>query len=103
MLMTNTSSLGSTVGGIAVTDCCGCFLGAIAVKIESTFSRGVMLTAMRPSISSSPRVHLMISSVQGDRRAIQLPSLPCRPDDRTSHAKVEYRVNTLSDLVAYSV
>ncbi|KAG2787744.1 hypothetical protein PC129_g21356 [Phytophthora cactorum] len=47
----------------------GGFLGAIAVKIESTFSRGVMLAAMVPGVLALPRLPLTISSVPGDRRA----------------------------------
>ena len=93
-LTTNRHSSVPTVGGSIVTNCLGFFCGAIAINTSSTSSRGVMLAARAPSISSSPLVHLWTSSVQFDSNAAHLPSLPLRPDDWTSQAKVEYRVST---------
>ena len=80
-LTTSKSSSFSTVGGGILIVCLGCFRGAIAINTSSRSSRGVMLAARVPSISSSPFSHFVISRFQVDSNAAHLPNLPLRPDD----------------------
>ena len=75
--------------------CLGCFLGEIAINTSSTSSRGVILAASMPSISSSPFSDRLIYNVQFDSKAAHLPNLPLRPEDCSNRASVEYRVSTV--------
>ena len=97
-LATIRGSPSSTVGGGMVILCRQSFRGAIAINISSISSRGVMLAANVPKISSSPFSHFLTSIVQLDSRAAQRPNLPLSPRDRISHANVEYRVSTVNSL-----
>ena len=67
----------------------GCYLGAIAINMSFTALRGVMLVESVPNISSSPFSRFWIYSVQFDKNAAHLLSLPLRPEDCTSQANVK--------------
>ena len=80
-LATSRFSFTPTVGGGMLIVCLGCFLGVIAINTSSTSSRGVILAASMPSISSSPFSDRLISNVQFDSKAAHLPNVPLRPED----------------------
>lgn len=63
------------------------------------FSGAVILAAIIPRILSSPSLNVKISCFDGERNATQWPSRSCKPDDRTSHTSVDYRVRALIDYV----